>query len=164
MVTAGHGRSRRRLLAAGGLGALIACLALVSPGGSGVPTRDQGARDASVPSRAARDPAVHAGGGHPAVMPPIDDRIAAIVNERGIPAEARERLGALGGDLIALRERERAAIGADELQREAVDEERRALSAETREVLESLPPAYRAALRRARVSPRQLAVWAMEHP
>jgi len=155
---------RRAALAAGALAAMTLGLAFAWPSANPAAPPQVGIRTAAVSAPPTRAGAAARVVPHPPLMPPIDDRIATIVGARGIPPEARGRLVALGSDLAALRARETAAVGADEATREDLTAERRVVTAKARTVLEALPPAYRAAMRRARVSPRQLAVWAIAHP
>jgi hypothetical protein len=121
-------------------------------------TEKQHAGGARGPVRLASEPAPPR-----AAMPPLGERIDALVNQYGVPQAARPALAALGADLAALRTQSIASVG-DRDQRAARTAERRAVSQRTREVLETLPASYRAAMRRHKVSPRQLATWAADHP
>lgn len=149
----------RRLLCFGVITALVAVVVWSSePRGGGPRPRDVAIASIRPREIARPEPAPHG----PA-MPPIDDRIAALMAERGIPDGLRAPLAVLGADLRTLREREARAGGRAGLQTEIADE-RRVLGAKTRDVLAALPPQVRAAMRRHRVSPRQLAEWAADHP
>lgn len=126
-----------------------------------------GPGEGSAETRAARGPVrlgsatAEATAPQRAAMPPLGNRIEALVSEHGVPARAE--LAALGAEIAALRSRSTGSAG-DREQRAARSAERRAVSQRTREVLEALPASYRAAMRRHRISPRQLATWAAEHP
>ena len=145
---------------------VIACaiIALVFAGsdewrGDGAP---RGGRVAAVAARG-RVVAMPEPAPHPPGMPALRDRIATMVGERGIPDDAREALSALGADLLDLREKEKRTLG-DVALRAQIDDERRAAGQRTREILDALPASYRAAMRRHRVSVRQLAEWTAKQP
>jgi hypothetical protein len=156
-------RRIRRGLGLAVIAAAAACAVLAwsseTPGGGGSTAEG---REATIAARR-RDVATREASPHPPAMPPLRDRIAAMVDERGIPDDARASLSALGADILALRERETSAIG-DAERRAEIAGERRAVSLRSRQVLEALPPGYRAAMRHHRVSARQLAEWVTDRP
>jgi hypothetical protein len=157
---------RRRLLLAGGLAAGLAAAVLAMRSGSPVNDGAIGAKAGSPAQARSASHLAHAGATAPhqvAAMPAAPERIDALVAESGVPAEAREALVALGGDIARLRAREQNRAQSHE-ERDALSAERRAVSDRTRKVLEALPARYRAAMRRHRVTPRQLATWAADNP